>query len=69
VEVLAGGLRVQVAGISEGLESVVSCAQRSAAVITHIASHEATLEDAFVKLTGVEAEIMKISKPQKQGGG
>jgi hypothetical protein len=27
-----------------------------------------TLEDAFVKLTGVDAEIMRVDKPQKMGG-
>lgn len=27
-----------------------------------------TLEDAFVKLTGVEAEVMKAAKPQKMAG-
>jgi ABC-2 type transport system ATP-binding protein len=27
-----------------------------------------TLEDAFVKLTGVEAEVMRVDKPQKMGG-
>jgi len=27
-----------------------------------------TLEDAFVKLTGMEAEVMRVDKPQKMGG-
>jgi ABC-2 type transport system ATP-binding protein len=27
-----------------------------------------TLEDAFVKLTGLDAEVMRVDKPQKMGG-
>jgi ABC-2 type transport system ATP-binding protein len=38
--------------------------------ISSIQSMNPSLEDAFVNLTGVEADIMKIDKPQKpQGGG
>jgi len=37
--------------------------------IRSIQSVNPTLEDAFVKLTGVEAEVMKIDKPQKPPGG
>jgi hypothetical protein len=28
-----------------------------------------TLEDAFVRLTGVDAEVMRVDKPQRMGGG
>ena len=28
-----------------------------------------TLEDAFVRLTGVDAEMMCVDKPQRMGGG
>jgi hypothetical protein len=27
-----------------------------------------TLEDAFVKITGVDAEVMRVDKPLKMGG-
>jgi len=37
--------------------------------ITAIRSVNPSLEDAFVKLTGLEADIMKIDKPQKPPGG
>ena len=37
--------------------------------ILSIQSLNPTLEDAFVKLTGIEADVMKIDKPQKPPGG
>jgi ABC-2 type transport system ATP-binding protein len=37
--------------------------------ILSIQSMNPSLEDAFVNLTGVEAEVMKIDKPQKPPGG
>jgi hypothetical protein len=37
--------------------------------ILSIQSMNPSLEDAFVNLTGVEADIMKIDKPQKPPGG
>jgi ABC-2 type transport system ATP-binding protein len=37
--------------------------------ILSIQSMNPSLEDAFVNLTGVEAEVMKVDKPQKPPGG
>ncbi|MGE5253438.1 MAG: hypothetical protein ACM3N7_05705, partial [Planctomycetaceae bacterium] len=36
--------------------------------VASIQSLVPTLEDAFVKLTGVDAEVMRVDKPVKMGG-
>jgi hypothetical protein len=37
--------------------------------MVNIRSVNPSLEDAFVKLTSLEADVMKIDKPQKPPGG
>ena len=51
------------------LPAIVDLLDKSRVDILSIQSLDPTLEDAFVKLTGVEAEVMQIDKPQKPPGG
>ena len=51
------------------LPAIIDVLVKSRVDILSIQSLNPTIEDAFVKLTGVEAEVMKIDKPQKPPGG
>ena len=60
-------IRLVVSRIEEALPQVVGMAQENGWRIAEINSVMPSLEDAFVKLTGLDMEIMKREKPQ--GGG
>jgi ABC-2 type transport system ATP-binding protein len=55
--------------ILKQLPAIIEVLTDSRIDILSIQSLNPTLEDAFVKLTGVEPEVMKIDKPQKPPGG
>ena len=59
-----GTLRLVVSHIEEVLPQVVGMAQKKGWKIRHIHSVMPSLEDAFVKLTGLDVEVMKMEKPQ-----
>jgi ABC-2 type transport system ATP-binding protein len=51
------------------LPGVIRLIESSHVDVVNIRSVNPSLEDAFVKLTSLEADIMKIDKPQKPPGG
>jgi ABC-2 type transport system ATP-binding protein len=51
------------------IPAIIDVLAESRVDILSIRSLNPTLEDAFVTLTGVEADVMKIDKPQKPPGG
>ena len=55
--------------ILKQLPAITGFLAKSHIDILSIQSMNPSLEDAFVNLTGVEADIMKIDKPQKPPGG
>jgi ABC-2 type transport system ATP-binding protein len=55
--------------IMKKLPGIVRLIESHQTDIVNIRSVNPSLEDAFVKLTGLEADIMKIDKPQKPPGG
>ena len=57
-------IRLIVSQIEEAVPQVVGMAQERGWKISQIHSVMPSLEDAFVKLTGLDAEIMKTEKPQ-----
>jgi len=58
-------IRLIVSRIEEAVPQVVGMAQERGWKISQIHSVMPSLEDAFVKLTGLDAEIMKTEKPQR----
>lgn len=62
-------LRLYGKDILKQLPAITTFLAKSRCDILSIQSKNPTLEDAFVSLTGIEAEIMKIDKPQKPPGG
>jgi len=62
-------LHLRVTSIHEALDGLVRWSRETGAVIHGINTRGVSLEDAFVRLTGIEAEIMRVDKPQKTGGG
>jgi len=62
-------LRLYGNDILKQLPAITGFLAKSRIDILSIQSMNPTLEDAFVQLTGVEAEVMKINKPQKPPGG
>ena len=55
--------------ILKQLPAIIAFLAKGRLDILSIQSMNPSLEDAFVNLTGVEAEVMKIDKPQKPPGG
>lgn len=62
-------LRLYGKDILKQLPVITAFLAKSRCDILSIQSKNPTLEDAFVSLTGLEAEVMKIDKPQKPPGG
>jgi len=62
-------VRLQVTSVQQGLTDVVAWSASNAATVEGVSSQASSLEDAFVRLTGVEADVMRVDKPQKPGGG
>jgi len=65
VEVTAQGLRLRGPSLPRLIELIYSYAQEKALQIDFISSHEPSLEDAFVQLTGLSPDAMLAEK----GGG
>jgi ABC-2 type transport system ATP-binding protein len=65
VEITAQGLRLRGPSLPRLAELVYSYAQEKALQIEFISSHEPSLEDAFVQLTGLSPDVMLAEK----GGG
>ena len=55
--------------IMKKLPGIIRLIESHQVDMVNIQSVNPSLEDAFVKLTGLEADIMKIDKPQKPPGG
>lgn len=55
--------------IMKYLPEIVRLVESHQSDVINIRSVNPSLEDAFVKLTGLEADIMKVDKPQKPFGG
>ena len=64
-------LRVVLKEATSGIYEVIHLAQRKGLKIRSLSTVTPTLEDAFVKLTGLEAEVMRMDKipAGKPGGG
>ena len=62
-------LRLYGETIMKKLPQIIDMIEKNRVDILSIQSLNPTLEDAFVKLTGLEADVMKIDKPQKPSGG
>jgi ABC-2 type transport system ATP-binding protein len=62
-------LRLYGNSVLKQLPAIINLLAESHIDILSIQSLNPTLEDAFVKLTGVKADVMKIDKPQKPPGG
>jgi len=62
-------LRLYGKTVLKEVPAIVQVLERNRIEILSIQSLTPTLEDAFVKLTGVEADVMKVDKPQKPPGG
>jgi ABC-2 type transport system ATP-binding protein len=53
--------------LEEVISSIVRFLERNGARIETINTLSPSLEDAFVRLTGLDSELMKIDKPMKTG--
>ncbi|RJQ55508.1 MAG: ABC transporter ATP-binding protein [Desulfobacteraceae bacterium] len=62
-------LRLYGRNVLREIPAIVQALSENRTEILSIHSLNPSLEDAFVKLTGVEAEVMKIDKPLKPAGG
>jgi ABC-2 type transport system ATP-binding protein len=58
--------RIEVEKVTEAIESLSRIATRSGMMIEEIATIRPSLEEAFVNLTGVSSEVMKVEKEGKR---
>jgi len=68
VTIVEDRLRLYGKTLYESIGSIISHLDQGGRKIFSIQTLTPTLEDAFVKLTGVDAEVMRIDKPVKMGG-
>jgi ABC-2 type transport system ATP-binding protein len=68
VEVKDNTLWIQVADISTSLKALTRFADDNNLEVMSINTVKPSLEDAFVKLTGVESEVMLMEKERRGGG-
>ncbi len=61
-------LRVLGKSVHKAIPRIVGFLNEKGMEILSFQTKTPTLEDAFVKLTGVDGEIMRVDKPQKMGG-
>jgi ABC-2 type transport system ATP-binding protein len=54
--------------VHQAIPQIINHLSQKKIQILSIKTLTPSLEDAFVKLTGVEAEVMRVDKPQKMGG-
>ncbi len=69
VTVIEDRVRLYGKNLHESLGAIINQLDQGGRKILAIQTLTPTLEDAFVKLTGVDAEVMRIDKPLKMGGG
>ncbi len=62
VAVQGNRIRIQAVNVSETISVLTGFAEKSSLEIVYMNTVRASLEDAFVKLTGVESEIMMMEK-------
>lgn len=67
VEAKGNTLWIQVTNISKSLRALMSFADDHGLKVVYINTVKPSLEEAFVKLTGVESEIMLIEKERRGG--
>lgn len=68
VTIIEDRLRLYGKTLHQSLSAIVNWLDQGGRKIFSIQTLTPTLEDAFVKLTGVDAEVMRIDKPAKAGG-
>jgi ABC-2 type transport system ATP-binding protein len=68
VILLEDKLRVLGKSVHKAIPRIVGFLNEKGTEILSFQTKTPTLEDAFVKLTGVDAEVMRVDKPQKMGG-
>ena len=61
-------LRILGKSVHKAIPRIVGFLNEKGMEILSFQTKTPTLEDAFVKLTGVDAEVMRVDKPQKMGG-
>lgn len=68
VTIIEDRLRLYGKSLHESIGPIIALLTQGGRKIYAIQTLTPTLEDAFVKLTGVDAELMRIDKPVKAGG-
>ena len=68
VEVQENTVRIHVTDISQSLKAITRFADAHDLEIIEMNTVKPTLEDAFVKLTGIQSEAMLLEKEQRGGG-
>jgi len=68
VEVKDNTLWIQVTDVSKSLKALTRFADDHGLEVAYMNTVKPSLEDAFVKLTGVESEIMLMEKERRGGG-
>ena len=61
-------IRLYGESVHNSISQILNRLEADGIKIVRIQSLVPTLEDAFVKMTGVDAEIMRVDKPMKMGG-
>jgi hypothetical protein len=67
--IIGDTLRLYRQSIHDSIDPITNQLYAKGIKIVSIHTLIPTLEDAFVKLTGVDAEVMRVDKPVKMGGG
>ena len=68
VEVKDNTIRIQAKTASETIKKLTHFAEEQGLKIEALNTVKPSLEDAFVHLTGVESEVMKMEKERRGGG-
>jgi len=68
IEVKDNTLRIQVTDVLKSLKAVTRFADDHGLKVVYMNTVKPSLEDAFVKLTGVESEVMLMEKERRGGG-
>jgi ABC-2 type transport system ATP-binding protein len=69
VEIKGNMIRIQAKNASETIKMLVHFAEEQGWEIVYMSTVRPSLEDAFVRLTGVEPEVMKMEKERRGGQG
>jgi ABC-2 type transport system ATP-binding protein len=68
VEAKDNKVRIQVTDVSKALKAITSFTDDNGLEVVYMNTVKPSLEDAFVKLTGVELEVMLMEKERRGGG-